>query len=466
MQLRRINQTLASLYKPLSLFTGLMQASDERTTIVKRNVVFLVALKGLSAAANILLVPITLEYLDATNYGVWLTLSSIIGWVSFLDIGLGSGLRNKFAEAIAKGERGLAKSYVSSTYAFLFLTIIVAFVAIGIVSRIVQWSTILNVMPSMEHELRMLVTILAGMFLLRIVSGLVGYLLLATQSAALSSSIDVATSVVTLGAVYLLTRTTERSLLYLGMTISLIFAVVPLIFSVWMFRTRLSEFVPSLATVRLRYARMLVGVGFQFFVLQAMFLVVFSTSNVIITQMFQPDEVTKYNVAFKYYSVPSMAFSVLLIPFWSAYTDAFHRGELSWIRNSLWKLVWAWLVLGVVVVLMTLGSDFFYRLWVGDSIKIPLIMSILMGVYALMTSWCNMFVSFLNGVGKIRLQLYVALAAGAISIPLAIYFSRSLGIRSGGVILAICLCLLPLCFLWPMQTHRILLRVDTGIWGK
>ena len=49
-----------------------------------------------------MLVPLTIHYINPTRYGIWLTVSSIIGWVSFFDIGFGNGLRNKFAEALAK----------------------------------------------------------------------------------------------------------------------------------------------------------------------------------------------------------------------------------------------------------------------------------------------------------------------------------------------------------------------------
>ncbi len=48
-----------------------------------------------------------------------LQLSSIVGWFSFFDIGLTQGLRNKFAEAKAKGDDELAQVYVSTTYAIL-----------------------------------------------------------------------------------------------------------------------------------------------------------------------------------------------------------------------------------------------------------------------------------------------------------------------------------------------------------
>jgi O-antigen/teichoic acid export membrane protein len=72
--------------------------------------------KGGSILASFLLVPLTINYLDTENYGIWLTLSSFIAWFSFFDIGLGNGLRNKFAEAKAKGDMTLARGYVSSAY--------------------------------------------------------------------------------------------------------------------------------------------------------------------------------------------------------------------------------------------------------------------------------------------------------------------------------------------------------------
>ena len=55
-------------------------------------------------AIGLVLVPLTINYLNPTKYGIWITLSSVIGWFSFFDIGLGNGLRNRFAEAIANND--------------------------------------------------------------------------------------------------------------------------------------------------------------------------------------------------------------------------------------------------------------------------------------------------------------------------------------------------------------------------
>jgi len=57
-------------------------SGHDRTVRTKKNIGAMVVLKGISIASGFLLVPLTLHYLNATNYGIWLTLSSIIGWFS------------------------------------------------------------------------------------------------------------------------------------------------------------------------------------------------------------------------------------------------------------------------------------------------------------------------------------------------------------------------------------------------
>ena len=95
----------------------------ERTLKAKKNILASFIIKGLNIAIGLVLVPLTIHYLNPTKYGIWITLSSIIGWFGFFDIGLGHGLRNRFAEALAKGEHALAKTYVSTTYAILTIVI-------------------------------------------------------------------------------------------------------------------------------------------------------------------------------------------------------------------------------------------------------------------------------------------------------------------------------------------------------
>jgi len=73
-----------------------------RTLEAKKNIVASFGIKILNTAINLILVPLTLNYVSPMKYGICLTLNSIILWFTVFDIGLGTGLRNKFAEAKAK----------------------------------------------------------------------------------------------------------------------------------------------------------------------------------------------------------------------------------------------------------------------------------------------------------------------------------------------------------------------------
>ena len=92
---------------------------NPRTIEAKKNILFSFIIKSVSMVINLLMVPITINYINPTQYGIWLTLSSIIGWFSFFDIGFGNGLRNNFAVAKATNNYLEARVYISTSYAVL-----------------------------------------------------------------------------------------------------------------------------------------------------------------------------------------------------------------------------------------------------------------------------------------------------------------------------------------------------------
>ncbi|MBL7937415.1 MAG: hypothetical protein JNM51_16535, partial [Bacteroidia bacterium] len=92
----------SKLYIGLS---SLINKGHSRSVKAKKNILASVLIKGISVVTSFVLVPLTIHYLNPINYGIWLTLYSVISWFGLLDIGLGNGLRNKFAEAIANNDK-------------------------------------------------------------------------------------------------------------------------------------------------------------------------------------------------------------------------------------------------------------------------------------------------------------------------------------------------------------------------
>ena len=70
---------------------------SKRTSLLKKNIAASILIKGISILSSLLLVPLTLDYVNKELYGIWLTLSSIVVWINFFDIGLTLGLKNRLA---------------------------------------------------------------------------------------------------------------------------------------------------------------------------------------------------------------------------------------------------------------------------------------------------------------------------------------------------------------------------------
>jgi len=119
----------------------------------------------------------------------------------------------------------------------------------------------------------------------------------------------------------------------------------------------------------------------MFFILQIFGLVLFSLTNVIISNLFGPDQVTPYNIAYKYFSSLLLFSNLVLAPLWSASTDAYARQDFVWLRNTIIKSLRAFFCSFVIVIIMILFAQQVYDVWIGEGVIIPTDMSIIMGVY-------------------------------------------------------------------------------------
>src|ERR1017187_8756856 len=95
---------LQKLLIPFVFVKTTINKGHYRSVKAKNNIIASFFIRGVSIVIGLVVVPLTINYINSSRYGIWLTLSSIISWFSFFDIGLSQDLRNKFAEAKAKGD--------------------------------------------------------------------------------------------------------------------------------------------------------------------------------------------------------------------------------------------------------------------------------------------------------------------------------------------------------------------------
>lgn len=459
-----MNRSSAKSGTNQSIMMSKLKSVGSRDKTVGTNIVFSGILKAIGLAASLLVVPVTLHYLDAERYGIWLTLSSILFWFTFSDVGLGNGMRNYLTESISKGDFERGRSYLSTTLFLLSgIAILLGLLSWGVVS-FVDMSRLFNTSVMSGEELR-IVTLTAIFFtLINFVVRNIGYLFVALQRYALYDLLSISGSVLSLIVVYVLTKTTESNLLYVVAAFTAMPVVVYLLACFPIFR-RYRSLRPNRKSIDLTLANQVVGKGLGFFAIQiTSCLVIFGSSNVFITQFCGPEGVTTYNIAYKYFNLLIIGYTVILSPLWNAYTDAKTKGDYQWVAKTFRRSMMAWGATVAGGVLMLLLCNVFYRLWVGDAVSVPFTVSLVTFIYVSMFNLNNCVTYLLNGFNTIRIQIITSVVFTAAYL-LAVYcFGKEYGIE--GIVASMAVCYAAMSIIHFYQCELLIKQKARGIWNK
>lgn len=439
----------------------------ERSVRAKKNIVSSLLIKGISIAISFVTLPITLNYVDSATYGVWLTMSSIVGWFVFFDVGLTQGLRNRFAEAKARGDENLARTYVSTTYAILTIIFAGVWVIFLIVNNYIDWAGILNVDESMQADVSILAMIVFTYFCISFVFRIITTILLADQYPARSSLIDLTGQVLSLFIILILVRTTEGSLVKLGLALCVSPLVVLIGANLFLFQGKYRRFSPLISMVRFSHARDLFNLGLKFFIIQLAAIIQYQTANIIIARNFGTADVTAYNVVYKYFGIPYMIFNIFLVPFWSASTEAFQKNDISWIRNGVRRYNQLGLIMLLGTVVMLVFSAPFYKMWLGEGkVTIAFSLSLWGFVYYNVMMFGGKYVQFLNGISALRLQFITSLISPVLYLVVVLVLIKYFRMGVYSIFIGAILASFNGYILAPIQYHMVVNKGKKGIWVK
>lgn len=451
----------------LAVINRRLESLSERSLNIVRHIGWSVVFKLGSIIANFMMVPLSIAYLGAEDYGVWLTLSSVLTWFMLFDIGLGNGLRNKFAEAKALGDDGEAKAFVSTAYYTIAIIGAVLVSAMWLANLVVDWTKVFNTSVEKADELKLLMPVVFGFFGMQLVVKLIVNIYQADQHHSINDKVQFFTQTSTLLAVWLMLQMDKPSLVVFGSVYMALPVMLLMLLNVVSFKGRYNRYKPELASFKKQHLRRIVGLGFRFFIIQIAAIVLFSTDNFIITQLFGPAEVVPYNIAFKYFSIVTLGYGILVAPFWSSFTDAWAKNDMTWVKKTVRNVQMLWLLtIPLALLLMISVADPFYRIWVGIEVAVPKPLTVSMAFFVFIQTFNMIHVQFINGVGKISLQLIVSLVVIFLNIPLSIFLAENVGLGLSGIIIATSICLIIPVFLWRIQYYKLINGKAQGIWNK
>jgi O-antigen/teichoic acid export membrane protein len=434
---------------------SLTGANKARTGNVTFNIVMSFLLRAISIVVSFLVISFSLKLLDTSKYGIWLAISTTVGWVSILDIGLANGLRNKVAEYLAIKDYSQAKIAVSSTYAILFMIMIpiMLFTCFGL--KFINWNSVFNTKLNEQELLYTLMTVFIGLslqFILKPISSI----LQGDQKIYKANQIQLICNFVPLIPIIFFSQYLKGSMVAMALAQTILPVFVLLVYTVILFQKRYHTIKPSVKHINLQKSKSLFGLSFAFFIVQIAGVFLYSTTELIITREFGGADVTLYNLLFKYFSTAGLVFNIILTTYWSAFTNAFALKDFTWIRSSISKLLnISLLLVGVIVIQLALVKPVF-NIWVGNKIHVPLMLTLSMAVYFGVTLFTSIYAIVLNGTGKVKIQSIVSIAVAILHIPVVLFFIRYLHLGLNSLVYASIIWTVIQVIVWKNEISSVL----------
>lgn len=438
--------------------------TNSRNKMLFLNILFSGFLKIVGLLTSLVIVPITINYLNNEVYGIWMTITSILYWITTFDIGLGNGMRNYLAEALATNDTKLGKKYISTT--MLLLSLIALSMAIVLLYPLItiNFNSFFNTNAIAGNELRMAVVIAVGFTLMNFVLKNIGMIFVAMQKYAINDLLSISGNVIALILIYILTKVTTGNLVLVVLAYTMTSCVAFLLAAIPLFWKH-PELKPSLRFFDKSLGKKIVGKGFGFFVIQiSSCLVIFGAANFFITQSCGPAAVTTYNIAYKFFNLLVIAYTIILAPMWNAYTDAYVKGDMQWIKATFNKALKFWVLSICGGLGMLLICNLFYKLWIGNMVNVPLSVSASTLIYVCFFNLNNCATYLINGLNKIFVQIIISLAVTTLYIITVLAFGRKLGVE--GIVLSTAASYAVMSVVHLYQCRKLINGKADGIWNK
>lgn len=441
-----------------------LQKRGSRTSAVLLNAGVSLAMKLLGMFISLFMVPLTLSYLTQEEFGIWMTISSILYWFAFLDVGLSNGMRNYMSQAISEGNYETARRYFYTTLLLLTIIFGVAFcVTLGIVPFI-NLTALFNTTAVSAHMLKVTTLVAIGITLINFVVKNIAYIYVVHQQYAWMDALSFVGHLLGLIVIWILTRTTEGNLFYLVLALTSLPVLVYVLAGFHAF-SKYSQLLPRRGVIDFSIGGQIVGKGLGFFAIQiTSCLVIFGCTTVFISHYCGPEDAAVYNIAFRLFNLIVIVYTAFISPLWNGYTDASVKGDWEWIRKSFNRslMVWGLTVVGGLLMLALCGT--FYRIWLQGKIEMPFAVSLCTFLYVTFFNLNNCATYLINGLNVITVQIISSVVMTAIYVGAVLWVGPRYGLEA--IILCVAGSYLLMSLVHLYQCRLIIHRKATGIWNR
>ena len=404
---------------------------------------------------GIILAGMLARYFTQEEFGLWSILISLNGiFLSGFDFGFGNALRNRMSQLYAGGHNRESKIYFFSIFYWFIVSASALTLIFYSVGPFIPWNVLFkSTDPFIIENGASLMIIGASILSFNIAFNLYTSGFFSFQESHWNALMNGASKIALLAFSVLFVL-----LLQSFFAINLIAFLVTLCSSVAAFLIFLAirkwKFMRIPLKTALGKVKELWIQSAQFAFLQIFSTVLLMADLFIISKVVGLEIVGEYFLVKRLYLVLASFHFAILLPLWSAYTEAIESKDVSWAEGLLKKTILYTIIIFVfgVTVMYFMGNQIIF-LWTGKEITNTELF-ILLGTWGFIYGWCNCFSVFLNATGYLKKQVVFVGLAAVLFIPLSLILGEKYGIQ--GICYSLIIVSLPVAFSNPIETMAII----------
>jgi O-antigen/teichoic acid export membrane protein len=390
--------------------------------------------KIFSVAINLITVPLTVHYLGAERYGLWMAISSVMALMGFADLGLGNGLLNAIAKANGRNNPKEAQVAVSSTFFILLAISFILFLIFISAYPFISWKAVFNVKSALAiWESGPTMMALVFILLINMPLGIVQRIQDGYQEGYRFQLWLVLGSLLSFSGLLICIHF-KGGLTWLVCAYSGGQLIATVLNGIYLFKRKRNYLRPRFAYFNLNAGKQLIRSGSVFFLLGLFTLIANASDDLIITQTLGPSAVAGYEIVKKLFLF-SMFTQFIIQPLWPAFAEAMESGDIAWAKNAIKKaLKLSFMSAAIISLPLLIFGKQIIMIWISSE-YVPS-WSLLIGFYifVLMGTYGGVMSTFLNSGPLLSKQLLFTGLAGISSVLLKIFLSLNFGVS--GVIWA------------------------------
>lgn len=384
--------------------------------------------RGVTVLTGLISIPLTVHYLGAERYGLWMTISSVVAFLAFSDLGLGNGLLNAISRANGLDNQAEAVTAVSSVFFILSGIAIFLSVIFWIIYPHVSFERVFNVTSyAAIRESGPAMAIFVLIYLINMPLGIIERIQMGFQEG-YKSQLWLSAGAI-LGLVGVLTAIYFKAgLPWLVLAISGGPLLATLINGFYLLIFSRPYLFPKWKYFNLTISKNLIGVGIVFFVLLFFGIIGNYADNIVIAQVWGASAVASYAVTKKLFLVTQINMFILQ-PLWPAFGEAMARKEYRWVKRTLNRILKFSLTTGMLAALpLLIFGKPIISFWVGAKLVPSSALLIGFFFWVILANYGGTMSVFLSNDSLVRKQCFFIGVTGISSIILQIILVRSCGV--------------------------------------